>query len=618
MPCRRLCFRTLVLAILGLATIGVTIASAAESPHWAIEGNTLKELKLTSETVTGNLKSETTAKISVPKLSLTLICKTVTISESKLEREGASAVTLPFSKCSWEKVESCTVDNFTVSAKGRLVLHAETVYEVFEALKEGASLAEILSLGKECTVSPKALLTGSIAAPIGSQALVEQPLTTITSESTLKLIGAPELKFGTNPATLSASLVASLSGGNKGEAWGASLDAGTALCKAELEHCSTVTTFSPTTELKGSLSTGAEAVIETGLGAVGCTKSSIKGNALGKESEVLRGEVSSLTFESCKSGAKACTVTSEKLPYTGELTYAEDGDGTVDFAALKAASIINIVCEGIVNCTFGGASKLDLEGGEPAVILASEESLSVTSGSLCPKEAAALTAAYELTAPSVPAFVAVVGALPTKLCKEPPGLNMTTNRLECPAGQEYSGEIRTNGTSSTEFKEMAFPTEVINCNETEIVGSFEEDGAPTPGNGITFFSYKSEAGPCTSTLFGGTPAAAATMMNLNYTSSAIGYSSRKAPEGVLGIGGQVGSSVELRIQVGMATCDYVRADFVGKITNAFGLLEITGTWLNRPREPACPFGFFQTTTVKIGRPNPTPGQPDLRVFVASE
>lgn len=616
MPYRRLCLCALVLATLVPATIGTTIATAAESPHWAIEGNTLRELKLTSETVTGKLKSETTAKISVPKLGATLACKSVTISEGKLNREGESTLTLPFSECSYEKIKTCTVDSFTVKAKGRLVLHAGTVYTILEPLTEKGSLAEILSLGAECPLPAKVSLSGSIAAPLGSQALVEQPLTTITSESTLKLIGAPELKFGINAATLTATLLPSLSGENKGEAWGASLDAGTALCKAELERCSTATTFSPTTELKGSLQTGTEAVIKTGLGTVGCTKSSIKGNALGKESEMLRGEVSSLTFESCKSGAKACTVTSEKLPYTGELTYAEEGDGTIDFAALKAASSIKIVCEGIVNCTFGGASKLDLEGGEPAVILASGESLSVTSGSLCPKEAAALTAAYELTAPSTPAFVSAVGLLPTKMCKMLPKVNEMTNRLQCAAGQGYSGEIRTSGTSSTEFKDIATPTEIITCGETEIAGKFEEDGSGTPGNGITNISYKSEGGPCTSTL-AGNPEVAVTMLNLPYSSSAIGYSSHEPAHGSLGIGGQVGSQTKLRIEHGMTTCDYTRYRFDGRVTNiVFSLsVRISGTW--GTGDAGCPATLEQTTIVTLTRPNPSGGA-DLDVYVASE
>lgn len=618
MPYRRLCLCALVLAALVPATIGTTIAGAAESPHWAIEGNTLRELKLTSETVTGKLKSETTAKISVPKLGTTLACKSVTVSEGKLNREGGRTLTLPFSECSYEKVKTCTVDSFTVKAKGRLVLHAGTVYTIFEPLTEKGSLAEILSLGAECPLPAKVSLSGSIATPLGSQALVEPPLTTITSESTLKLIGAAELKFGINSATLTATLLPSLSGGNKGEAWGTSLDAGAALCKAELESCSTATTFTTTTELKGSLSTGTEAVVETELGAVKCTKSSIKGNALGKESEMLRGEVSSLTFESCKSGAKECTTTTEKLPYTGELTYTETGDGTIDFAALKAASSVKIVCDGIVSCTFGGAAKLQFDGGEPATILASKESLSVTSGSLCPGKAATLTAAYELTAPSIPVFVAAVGALPTKLCKAEPQLNLQTNRLECPAGEGYEGEVRTSGFRSTEFKELIDPTEKINCNETEIAGKFEMDGSAIPGEGITMFTYKNAAGPCPST-FVNNPEMAITVLRLNYTSSAISYNGRKVPQGTFSIGGQIGSRVEILVELEMIACHLVRRNLTGEINNANSTIIITGIWNTwDPLEVGCMLGLRQTTTTSYGRPNPMPGQPDLDVFVASE
>lgn len=616
MPYRRLCLCALVLATLVPATIGTTIATAAESPHWAIEGNTLRELKLTSETVTGKLKSETTAKISVPALGATLACKSVTISEGKLNREGGSTLTLPFSECSYEKIKTCTVDSFTVKAKGRLVLHAGTVYTIFEPLTEKGSLAEILSLGAECPLPAKVSLSGSIAAPLGSQALVEQPLTTITSGATLKLIGAAELKFGINAATLTATLLPSLSGENKGEAWGASLDAGTALCKARLESCSTATTFSTTTELKGSLSTETEAVIATGLGTVKCAKSSIKGNALGKESEMLRGEVSSLTFESCKSGAKECTTTSEKLPYTGELTYAEEGSGTIDFAALKAASSIKVVCEGVVNCTFGGASKLTFEGGEPAEILASEESLSVTSGTLCPEKAATLSASYELTAPSIPAFVAVVGAITTKLCKAAPQLNALTNKMRCPNGQIYTEEqVRGLGTNSTEFKEILEPAETISCGTTEMVGKFDQDGSAVPGEGITGFDYRTEEGPCTSTL-PGNPAVAVTAMNLNYTSSAIGYRQRTSPEGFLGIGGQVGSEVELRLQIEEASCDYTPSRLSAKIENFTSWISLNAVWVNAPGGPGCPLGLVQSTSFPFNYPSP--GQPDQRLYVAGE
>jgi hypothetical protein len=575
--------RLLLAGLLLLLALAPTQASATESPAWLIAGKSLSELKLSSESLSGSLAPETTAQLSVPGLSTTIFCGTMTLEKGAIESTDKGTLTLAFSKCTAEKVEGCAVTSFTVKAKGSLKAHAGKVYEFFEPA-EGANFAVILISGAKCVLPKENALTGSFAAPVkNDEEEAEQAIAPVTSEATLTLLGVG-LKFGKQSATLSSPLWLSLSGANKGKVWASAPKPGPVLCAVELELCPAISVFPEKTEVKGALAEKTEAVLSTSLATPKCTTASITGQTLESEGGVLNGEVSAWKFESCKSGATSCTVTAKNLPYKATSTYTEAGNGTIAISALKEAPGIEVVCGSLISCTFASPSQLAFEGGEPGAIKASEAALSVVSGSKCPEKAGTISAAWVLQQPGGGnAQMAQRGAATTVLCPVNPPLDPATRRLKCPVpALPYSGEVRGSlvGGFKATFKVVGDPTKVVTCAEASFAGKFDSDGKYASPGGITDLKFTGAGGgQCTSTLTGANPPVTVSVLNLPYSQSVISYARTSGPQGYIGFEGAAAAPVRLLLNYAGLICVYGPVSFDGAISNALAsTVRLSGVW----------------------------------------
>ncbi len=126
--------------------------------------------------------------------------------------------------------------------------------------------------------------------------------------------------------------------------------------------------------------------------ATSTTRSKVT-NAGGTNSTVL-GTIESLTFGGCKTEVTkaTCTVTVENLPYLAEVHWTSGThDGTLtaknDGSGEPGAKV---TCVGVLICKFSAEPTLDIHGGSPASVEASEEPLGIHGGFLeavCPTEA---------------------------------------------------------------------------------------------------------------------------------------------------------------------------------------------------------------------------------------
>jgi hypothetical protein len=174
----------------------------------------------------------------------------------------------------------------------------------------------------------------------------------------------------------------------------------TALCKALELPCSAANTYGATT-IKSQLVAGTHATLKSSVGPVLCEKSTVEGTTAGGLATTLLGEITKLTFTSCKLGETSCTVTAEGLPYTSHLLIIP-GTHNGEFVTLEPSA--KVVCGSFINCTFGFEEiNLELVGGNPATIAAEEELLTREAGFFCPGESH-WTAKYEVTSPK-PLFV---------------------------------------------------------------------------------------------------------------------------------------------------------------------------------------------------------------------
>jgi hypothetical protein len=179
---------------------------------------------------------------------------------------------------------------------------------------------------------------------------------------------------------------------------GAGSASATTLCKANENPCNNP--YPSGTKVKAQLETGTEAVLTTSLATVKCTVSKSEGVTKAQSGEPLPGEVTNLTFESCKTGLVGCTVSTVNLPYTAAVSATGGGNGTFTASSSgKGNPGAKVVCVGVLNCTFTTAeATLTALGGEPARLKAEGVELEQT-GELCPTTST-WTATYKVTEPT--------------------------------------------------------------------------------------------------------------------------------------------------------------------------------------------------------------------------
>jgi hypothetical protein len=167
----------------------------------------------------------------------------------------------------------------------------------------------------------------------------------------------------------------------------------TVMCETPTEACG-----SPYEgPVAAKLETGTKAKLVTSLGTVECEVS----NSSGTVASTGVGLIEKLSFEKCKIGLTACTVTVKNLPYKAVVTASAAGgdvNGTMVVSSDGSGSPGALVeCVGVINCTFSKATvSLEALGGAPGKLVANTEL--ERSGGLCPTTST-WEAKYVLTEP---------------------------------------------------------------------------------------------------------------------------------------------------------------------------------------------------------------------------
>jgi len=179
-----------------------------------------------------------------------------------------------------------------------------------------------------------------------------------------------------------------------------------ALCEAAPKEgvCPTGEVYSAEQEIKGEaenpfLVTSKEDVI--------CEKSkaTYKAKTAGAPTELAKGTITALTFESCKlTGGASCTIEAINMPYQTELSWTEGSNGALAVEkGEKGEPGATVTCVGgALACVFSAEPSLTIEGGNPAKAVAKEVTmkLSEKEGFLkCPAEAT-WSATYKATSPT--------------------------------------------------------------------------------------------------------------------------------------------------------------------------------------------------------------------------
>jgi hypothetical protein len=224
--------------------------------------------------------------------------------------------------------------------------------------------------------------------------------------------------------------------------------------------------------------------------------------------------------------------------------------------------------------------------------------------------------------------VAQKAAPGTKLCNVVPGVNGKTGNLECPKGDFYVGGtvggLPLPGTPG----EISSAAGTITCTLVKLIGSFDKNGQPNAGGGITTYSMETKGGKCTSNYAGGNPEVTVTWQNLAYSNSMFSYSGLENPQGQFGIQGAAKKPVELKLVIHTATpatCEYDRRLLVGHVVNdvdgkGTSSITIGGSFRLRTENPAgkgvCPAQQSPSTALTFQRPDPP--NPDKILYITAE
>ncbi len=178
----------------------------------------------------------------------------------------------------------------------------------------------------------------------------------------------------------------------------------TSLCKTNVEICPAASQYASGTVLKSATTPGG-ASFATNLGSISCTSAMTGKTTAATETFALPGEITALTFTSCKLSTETCTVTTVGLPYRLEISRTGSNFGTwkiKDHLAGPNPSV-TIACGAIINCTVGTASALlSFEGTIAGAANAKAQSIAMgnESGGKCPSSAVRWSGTYTFSEPS--------------------------------------------------------------------------------------------------------------------------------------------------------------------------------------------------------------------------
>jgi FG-GAP-like repeat/Subtilase family/Peptidase inhibitor I9 len=174
-----------------------------------------------------------------------------------------------------------------------------------------------------------------------------------------------------------------------------------ALCKASGGTCSPENQYAANTTVQMS---STNAYIATPVPPytmkIKCAESSLEGKTTAKAATRLPLEISALTLTGCNHGCT--TATAQNLPYAGHLGWLEGDNGRLEVTdGGKGSPAIHLQCAEIggLDCTLSFEPQLDLQGGNPASLLATDEPLGI-GGASCPLiDPTKFTATYTINSP---------------------------------------------------------------------------------------------------------------------------------------------------------------------------------------------------------------------------
>jgi hypothetical protein len=132
------------------------------------------------------------------------------------------------------------------------------------------------------------------------------------------------------------------------------------LCKEDKDPCPAAKDFPAGTVLDASLVAGTTANLVSNLGTVKCSESTTTGSTSTLSGNPLDGDITGLTFNSCKLGETKCTATAEHLNYlvllklTGALTYHV----VVEKKGTNGNPQAFVECGSLIKCSFGAPEVL--------------------------------------------------------------------------------------------------------------------------------------------------------------------------------------------------------------------------------------------------------------------
>ena len=202
-----------LLAALGIMAFSASAAQAAG--EWLINGKTLVEKGILSETVTGEKDPLAEPELLVPGIGIAIFCNEFTIVNGKIERLGKSKAALTFSECEVLEAPDCEVTVAPATAKDQVELMGTEVFDIFSPEVAGGNFTTITIEGEFCPFE-------FINEPVRGSLAVRVPAATPTpliEEYANQALFSAGLFFGNEPAELDGAVLLELSGANSGQPW---------------------------------------------------------------------------------------------------------------------------------------------------------------------------------------------------------------------------------------------------------------------------------------------------------------------------------------------------------------------------------------------------------------
>lgn len=367
-------------AILALSILLVLLGTASiAQAEWLDKGETFEEAGVKEEGITG---SGGVFKFKVAALNVTYKCSKAS-STGKVAQGGTDKETLKFTECkvfdSKEvELKACSiVEPVTFEAKTELVEVEGVVYDKFTPSNE-KSFGTIKFKSEECALGSEVVVSGSTAAQLKEEELVEQPF--VFSEKASSATKT-SLLFGKSTAIVEGTLNQALSEGQKGNEWQGTVVT-TALCRTNaLMTCAAPEIFARFSAIESALEGTSKAVLKlTGTALEPqCSKSILNSESLTKRAQPVLLKVLNFTLEECN---EACTASETTIGPAASALRAIQGEfpnGNLTFAKTK----IKLVCGGLVprTCVYEQTNLVEkMLGGANAKIKVNEAEISRTSG----------------------------------------------------------------------------------------------------------------------------------------------------------------------------------------------------------------------------------------------